>query len=560
MVVPTFLQINLTDQTFEVKSYEELIPRIGGLGWALPLFERFHDSTGNESLEPIVFAIGPLSAIFPGASKTIAVFRSPQTGGLAISLGGGNLARFLRFAGYQGLVIYGKSSHPALVAVEGEKVAFSDARPFLGLETPKAFERVSSSFGVPGRRSVVLTGPAAEQGLGYSSLYVDGFFSFPRAGLGRAFALKNLKVLTIGGEKSEELPNARRYQEVFDLLLKKLQGYRELSQLGTLRNLTVEKNLSAVAVNNLSESGLAGEELLAPQFSQALSAHRVSCGGCPVGCIHLFHRTARGEPTELGQRGKKRFTYYDYESVAALGPLLGIFEAEPVARLLERVWALGLDPTSTGVILAYVTEKENLSFGSVETYLTLLEALFASREKWSQELQTSLSPGPESLSLGGLEFLPYFNGYASLLSQILQFGFTTEENRGFLMDLELLNQEVGPEGLVLRLVDAEKRKILGELLVGCGYLADVFEDPAGAFAALQALGEFFSHEQLQSGAEETLRQKMRLQHRLGFRPSGVKISEKFFQIPSPQGILKREKLEEMVKVYEEKFYEPVSRS
>src|SRR3972149_12240098 len=110
MVAPTFLQLNLTDETFEVKSYEELIPGVGGLGWALPLFEKFLDE------DPIVFAIGPLSAVFPGASKTISVFRSPQTGGLMTSFGGGQLARFIRAAGYQGLVILGRAARPIFVS------------------------------------------------------------------------------------------------------------------------------------------------------------------------------------------------------------------------------------------------------------------------------------------------------------------------------------------------------------------------------------------------------------------------------------------------------------
>lgn len=560
MVAPTFLQINLTDRTFEVKSYDELIPRVGGLGWALSLFERFygppsgepgHSAELSRSPEPIVFAIGPLSAVFPGASKTVAVFRSPQTGGLSTSFAGGNLARFLRFAGYQGLVIYGKAPYPTLVEVEEEKITFSDARSYSGLETSKAFEAVFSSFGVPGRRSVLLTGPAAERGIGYSPLYLDEFFSFPRSGLGRAFALRNLKVLTISGEKSEDLADVRRHQEVSDLLRKKLQGYQELSNLGTLRNLTAEKSLSAVVANNFMESGLAGEELLAPQFSQILSSRRVSCGGCPVGCIHLLHRAAKGEPR---QGREKRFTYYDYDGVSALGPLLGINEAEPVAQLLERVWSLGMDPTSVGVILAYVTEKEGLSFGSAETYLTLLDALLVGRERWSQDLQNALPAGPRSLSLGGLEFLPYFNGYASILSQALQLGATTEENRGYLLDLDLLNQEIVPKKLVQDLAALEKRKILGELLGGCGYLADVFEDPAVAFSATQALGESFSHEDLQSAAEEVFQDKLRLQYRLGFRPRDVKIPEKFFQTPSPQGILAREKLEEMIGIYEQDYY------
>src|SRR3972149_1222520 len=144
MVAPTFLQLNLTSRTFEVKSYQDLIPRIGGLGWALALYDQFFEE------EPIVLAGGPLSAVFPGASKTVAVFRSPQTGFLATSFAGGNLARFLRAAGYQGLVILGRSSSSTMVTVDAGKFEVGEANRFLGLETPKVFELVSSSAGVPG--------------------------------------------------------------------------------------------------------------------------------------------------------------------------------------------------------------------------------------------------------------------------------------------------------------------------------------------------------------------------------------------------------------------------
>lgn len=538
MVAPTFLQLNLTDRTFEVKSYQDLIPRVGGLGWALELYEQFFEE------DPIVMAGGSLSSIFPGASKTVAVFRSPQNGFLATSFAGGNLARFLRAAGYQGLVLLGKASSPTMVTIDEDRIEFADARPFLGLETPKVFELVSSSAGVPGRQSVLATGPAAEQGIGYSPLYVDEFFSFPRGGLGRAWALKNLKVITIAGQKSDLIKDERRYQEVFGSLYRKLQGHRELSQLGTLRHLAVEKKISAVPVRNLTETGLVGEELLAPHFAQKTSARRVACGGCPVGCVHLL-------------KSPKRFTPYDYESVVALGPLLGIFEPERVASLLEKAWGLGLDPVCLGTALAYLTEKEKLEFGSEETYLTLIEALFAGREDWARGFRDSVPSDSQSLGVGGLGFLPYFNGYASLLAQILLLGPTTEENRGFLIDLELIERETAPAEVVQRLVEAQYSKTLGETLVGCGYLASVFEDPAISFAALQALGADFSHDHLQETARDIFRQKLSLQRRTGFRPADVKIPEKFFQIPSPQGVLEKEKFGRMVEIYEEEHYESV---
>lgn len=533
MITPTFLHLNLTNQTSEVKSYEEFVPKIGGLGWALSIFEKFIEE------EPIVFASGPLNGIFPGASKTIAVFRSPQTNGLATSLGGGHLSRLMRFAGYQGIIITGKANTPTFISIEEGNVSFKEATPLLGLEVPKLFERTFSAEGAPGRRTVVASGPAAEQGFTFAPLYLDEFFSFPRGGLGRAFAQRNLKGFSIVGGKSEPISQPRRYQEVFNSLIKKLKGYEELSSLGTLRNLAVEKKISGVPFENLRESNFEGDELLAHQFLR--KSARVSCGGCPVGCIHLL------------RRGEK-FTFYDYESVVALGLLLGITNQEEVGQLLEKAWGLGLDPTSLGVILAAVTEQGGLSFGSLETYLTLIDALAAGKEDWALRLRSGLLPGPHALTIGGSEFLPYFNGYASILSQALRLGETTEENRGFLLDLDLIHKDLEPKAVVGQLVALEEKKTLAQLLVGCGYLASVYEDPAVAFSAMEALGSPVSHEQLEEVKKEVFRQKLALQKRLGFVPSDVKISEKFFRLPSPHGFLKEESLREMVKIYEKDVY------
>src|SRR3989344_2154659 len=535
-IIPTFLHLNLADQNFEVKSYEEFVPKVGGLGWALSIYEKFIDD------DPIVFAIGPLSGIFPGASKTIAVFKSPQTGGLTTSLAGGHLARFLRFAGYQGVLITGKAPTPVLVSVDEETADVGHAPPLLALEVPKIFEQIFSSEGIPGRRSFVVTGPAAELGFTYAPLYLDEFFSFPRGGLGRAFAQKNLKGFVVSGTKGEFVENERRYNEVFLSLIKSLKGYRELSQLGTLRNLTVEKKISGVPFENLRESNFESDELAAPQFLRGIFGKRVSCGGCPVGCIHLL-------------RFGDKYTFYDYEGVVSLGPLLGLTKQEDVGQLLARAWGLGLDPTSAGAVLSYLTEKEKLAFGNLETYRDLLTALVTSNEEWALQLRSGLPDEEQALTVGGMEFLPYFNGYASILSQILRLGATTEENCGFILDLDLLQKEISAKAVVNQLVLAQEKKTLSELLIGCGYLANVYEDPGVAFGALGATGSSISHEQLLAAAKSIFRHKLMLQKRLGFEPLDVKIPEKFFRIPTPAGFLQKDKLREMIKIYVHDVYE-----
>ncbi|NIT03742.1 hypothetical protein GTO10_02300 [Candidatus Saccharibacteria bacterium] len=539
---PTFLHIDLSNQKSEVVSYEELIPRVGGLGWALSLFEKFYNQDAGEEGLPIIFALGPLSAVFPGVSRVVAVFRSPQTLGLATSLGGGQLARFLRFAGYQGLVITGKASSPTFVGVDDGQIDFKDSSHLKGLPTPKVFERIHLMEGAPSKRSVVATGPATEAGFGFSPLYIDEFFSFARDGLGSAFFAKNLKGLAVSGSKSEDIANPRRYGEVFRELIKRSSGFKELSAFGTLKNIAVEKKISGVPFKNLAEVGLPTDELLPKSFQDEMPDKKISSASCPVGDVRVF-------------KWEKRYVPYDFESVVSLGPLLGLVEPSSVARLIVKAYDLGFDPTSLGVILAYLTEEEKLNFGDLDSYETLIDALYFARENWSKDLKQGAPQKDNSLTLGGIEFLPYFNGYASLASQILRLGATTEENRGYILDLDLLEGEVNVDQAVSLMVSAEEKKTLSELLVGNGHLASVFEDPAVSFAALDALGYSFKHEFLVKEAAEVFRQKLSLQKLLGFNPLSVRIPRRFFEVPSPQGFLKEEKLKGIVEVYKNEVFE-----
>jgi len=540
---PTVLHLNLADQSFEVRTHEDLSPLIGGLGWALALFEE------NLKEEPIVFAIGPLSGVFPGCSKTIAVFRSPQNGFLTTALGGGHLARLLRSAGYQALVIKGIAEKPTIISLDEEQAAFKEGSHLVNKEVPEAFNLIFATEGVPGRRSILATGLAAEKGITFCPLYVDEFFSFARGGLGTAFSQKNLKGLVISGSESEDLDDVRRYEEIFYSLLTKVQGFEELGLLGTLKNLAVEKKISGVPFENLNEPNFEDQQQLAKAFADS---SRLSCGGCPLGCTHLILHEGYYIP-------------YDYESIVALGPLLGLTTKSDIVQLLAKTYQAGLDPTSLGAILAYLIEKEKLSFGSIDTYLTLIDALLIGKEDWVKALSKGLENGIKqlggeefALTLAGLEALPYFNGYATILSQALSFSATTEENRGYLLDLDLLRGELEPRLVVAALVEGEKKKILAELLIGCGYLSPIFEEISIGFSALEALGTGVSHEELDGGVGEVFNRKTALQRKLGFDPRSVKIPRKIYSVPSPQGILKEGSLKEMVRIYYDDYFQPAT--
>ena len=102
------LTIDLSRRSFDVTERRDLVDAaIGGAGLAACLLEELcppgADPLGPEN--PIVFAVGPLVGLFPLASKTVAMFRSPHTGNLGESHAGGRSATALRLAGYGAIVI-----------------------------------------------------------------------------------------------------------------------------------------------------------------------------------------------------------------------------------------------------------------------------------------------------------------------------------------------------------------------------------------------------------------------------------------------------------------------
>lgn len=83
---------------------------------------------------PMIFAVGPLTALYPSASKTVAMFKSPLTGNLGESHTGGRSAMAIKLAGYGAMVIKGSSDIPVYLAIHGDEVKFKDASSIWGIE------------------------------------------------------------------------------------------------------------------------------------------------------------------------------------------------------------------------------------------------------------------------------------------------------------------------------------------------------------------------------------------------------------------------------------------
>ncbi|MEM2821554.1 MAG: aldehyde ferredoxin oxidoreductase N-terminal domain-containing protein, partial [Thermoproteota archaeon] len=214
------LYVDLSRRSFHAENRPDLFEEyLGGVGVAIRLLAEEcppnTDPLGPDN--PIIFSVGPLTGLFPMASKTIAMFKSPLTGNLGESHAGGRTASAIRMAGYGAIVIRGSSETPVYLAIHGDKVYFRDASGLWGVENSYTVGRVIRELEKgAGFRTIMRIGSAGEKMVSYASVVVETYRHFGRLGLGAVFGSKKLKAIVISGKYSIKIRDVGYYRNVYD--------------------------------------------------------------------------------------------------------------------------------------------------------------------------------------------------------------------------------------------------------------------------------------------------------------------------------------------------------
>ncbi len=119
------LEIDLTKQQFKTRPLTDETARayIGGAGLgAFYLYTEMKpkaDALGEDA--PIFFGTGPLNGTFCVATRTSVVNKSPYTGLLSHAEVGGHLGNEIKWAGWDGIFIRGKSKKPVWLFDQGRQ-------------------------------------------------------------------------------------------------------------------------------------------------------------------------------------------------------------------------------------------------------------------------------------------------------------------------------------------------------------------------------------------------------------------------------------------------------
>ena len=194
---------------------------MGGLGTnAKIMWDRVPAETDAFSPDNLlIFSSGLLcGTAAPGSNRTIVSTISPQTKLMAYSMMGGFFAPELKYAGYDKVIISGKSDELVYLWINNDKVEIRDASHLKGLGATETSEAIRKELKDPDIQ-VAAIGLAGENRVFFASIE-QGRSSASRGGIGAVMGDKGLKAIAVRGTRDINVADPVKYMELCDGVLK----------------------------------------------------------------------------------------------------------------------------------------------------------------------------------------------------------------------------------------------------------------------------------------------------------------------------------------------------
>jgi aldehyde:ferredoxin oxidoreductase len=265
---------------------------------------------------------------------------------------GGNWAAELKFAGFDGIIVQGKSPEPVYLFVHNGEAELRSAKHLWGssiFETEVKLKEELDPF-----TRVLSIGPAGENLVRYACVNNEYFYSGSRCGAGAVMGSKKLKAIAVRGTLDIPVQDPDTLLELEEIVYKELTSdpattYARKRWGSTTANIS-SSDSSTGPLWNWREAywGDDIEKSGAFQFESRLRVKNRGCYGCPVPCNQL------GLMRDGPWAGS--FDIPDYDSTDLLHPNCGVTDPNGVFALSAFLDKNGLDSISTGNTLSWVME------------------------------------------------------------------------------------------------------------------------------------------------------------------------------------------------------------
>ncbi len=352
------LHVDLTSGEQETRALDLNAARdyVGGLGLNAWLMEQFY-VTGTAPLSPdnpIILGAGPLVGTdTPGAAKIVATTRFPLNGTISESVGSMRFALNLKGAGFDHLILTGRSKKPVVLVLKDDEASLIDAKELWGLDIFETTDALKKSHA--GRKSsVIAIGPAGENRVAFSLALVDKASTLGRGGLGAVMGSKNLKAIVATGDQRPKVHDREELKRLFSGIrerLKRFKNHPRVLELGIMENWdNYIQQLSAYRNFTRTFPHEKATELYGPEVYRSFKIRRLGCPSC------FTPDKDRLEVTDGPHKGFSTTTtsYFSTYSVGHRFDLNQPADKTVSLRLVDRLDRFGLDMFTLGSMLDFL--------------------------------------------------------------------------------------------------------------------------------------------------------------------------------------------------------------
>lgn len=352
------LHVNLSTHEINVETPPDIFYRTYFGGSAMGLYYILHETPAH--VDPL--APENVLTIFPGVTTGAAISgqsrvnvnaKSPISGAIGDSQGGGFFPAELKFAGIDGIVIKGKSAKPVYLSIINGDYQLKDAGHLMGKVTGEVDRILKEELG-DSKIEILQHGPGAENGVLFSSLVSMSNRNNGRTGMGLVMASKNLKAVVVRGTKKPAIADQKKLTELHRMGPKIMPDNPDMpgmTDFGTAGVVMFQNTLGTLPTRNYTEGQFENADPISGEvLARTVLKERDTCYSCIVRCKRVVEINEGKYIVDPIYGGP------EYETLGTFGSYCGIDNLAAISKANQICNMYGVDTIACGATIAFAME------------------------------------------------------------------------------------------------------------------------------------------------------------------------------------------------------------
>ena len=353
------LRVDLTTGSLEVEAPDETFYRkyLGGsamgLHYILKEMKADADPLGPENVLTMMVSVltgAPIS----GQSRMCANARSPLVDGIGDAQSGGFFPAEMRFAGFDGIVVRGRSPRPVYLWLHDGQAELRPAEHLWGKTTSQVDDLLKAELS-DDKVEIAQCGPAGEKLVRLAAIINMANRANGRTGLGAVMGSKNLKAVVVRGT-SKRLPwvDGRRINDLARAGAGEVEKNADmlgLQKMGTASVVAFQNTIGSLPTFNYNAGQFElFEDISGERMTDTILKANDTCYACTVRCKRVVETEFAGRPVSRRHGGP------EYETISTFGSYCGVSDLAAIALANQLCNEYGLDTIGTGATVAWAME------------------------------------------------------------------------------------------------------------------------------------------------------------------------------------------------------------